>query len=216
MRAMKDPCRHPFSSAPRSTADRATGAPSAAVPRVSTVMDLSRAMGWLGPDQYRTSPRAKPAGADDLAHPDDYVAALEAAERRPGVSDETRAARARHVSNPVYPEMFRRPATAAGASLLAGELLAQGGVIYHPAAARITGFPTARRGSAISTTRCSRSCRCAARASRRIAYVDIDAHHADGVEHGFAGRSRHAADLGARGRRWPFTGALERMAAATA
>jgi acetoin utilization protein AcuC len=31
------------------------------VPRVSTVMDLSRAMGWLGPDQYRNSPRAKPA-----------------------------------------------------------------------------------------------------------------------------------------------------------
>jgi acetoin utilization protein AcuC len=23
------------------------------VPRVSTVMDLSRAMGWLGPEQYR-------------------------------------------------------------------------------------------------------------------------------------------------------------------
>lgn len=32
------------------------------VPRVSTVMDLSRAMGWLPADQYITSPRAK-AGA---------------------------------------------------------------------------------------------------------------------------------------------------------
>lgn len=27
------------------------------VPRVSTVMDLARALGWLPPDRFRTSPR---------------------------------------------------------------------------------------------------------------------------------------------------------------
>ena len=31
------------------------------VPRVSTVMDLARALDWLPPDRFRTSPRAKPA-----------------------------------------------------------------------------------------------------------------------------------------------------------
>ena len=31
------------------------------VPRVSTVMDLARALGWLPPHSFRTSPRAKPA-----------------------------------------------------------------------------------------------------------------------------------------------------------
>ena len=30
------------------------------VPRVSTVMDLTRVLGWLPDVQYRTSPRAKP------------------------------------------------------------------------------------------------------------------------------------------------------------
>ena len=31
------------------------------VPRVSTVMDLSRALGWLPPERYIISPRARPA-----------------------------------------------------------------------------------------------------------------------------------------------------------
>ena len=31
------------------------------VPRVPVVTDLARALGWLPADQFRTSPRAKPA-----------------------------------------------------------------------------------------------------------------------------------------------------------
>ena len=49
------------------------------VPRVSTVMDLCRSLGWLPPDRYRTSPRAKPA-ALAAWHTSDYIAALQLAE----------------------------------------------------------------------------------------------------------------------------------------
>ncbi|MEM7723582.1 MAG: acetoin utilization protein AcuC, partial [Pseudomonadota bacterium] len=111
------------------------------VPRVSTVMDLSSAMGWLPARQYRNSPRAKPK-ALHIWHTPEYVAALEHAERDQAVSD---AVRDRHglgtISNPIYPEMFRRPTTAAGASLLAGELLANGGTIYHPGGGTHHGMP---------------------------------------------------------------------------
>ena len=108
------------------------------VPRVSTVMDVSRAMGWLPHKAFVTSPRAKPAALHAF-HTPEYVAALQAAE----VAQEASAdVRARHhigtVSNPVFPEVFRRPATAAGGSILAGELLARGGVVYNPAGAPIT------------------------------------------------------------------------------
>src|SRR5512138_608360 len=79
------------------------------IPRVSTVMDLARALGWFGEGQFVQSPRAK-------------VAALKAAEASGEVSE---AVRERHglgtVSNPVFGEMFRRPATSVGASILAGE-----------------------------------------------------------------------------------------------
>ncbi|MEM7489378.1 MAG: acetoin utilization protein AcuC, partial [Pseudomonadota bacterium] len=45
------------------------------VPRVSTVLDLTRALGWLPPEQFRTSPRAKPA-ALSVWHTPEYIAAL--------------------------------------------------------------------------------------------------------------------------------------------
>lgn len=59
------------------------------VPRVSTVMDLSRALGWLPHDVYVPSPRAKPS-ALHVWHDPDYVAALLAAETTQTVSDAVR------------------------------------------------------------------------------------------------------------------------------
>ena len=102
------------------------------IPRVPTVMDLSRAMGWLPPHQYRNSPRAKPAALSAF-HTLDYIEALQNAERIGEVDAETRCKH--HIgtlTNPVFPEIYRRPATAAGGSLLAAELLSKGGVIYNP------------------------------------------------------------------------------------
>ena len=46
------------------------------VPRVSTVIDLSRALGWLPKERYITSPRAKPR-ALTAWHTESYVAALQ-------------------------------------------------------------------------------------------------------------------------------------------
>jgi acetoin utilization protein AcuC len=60
------------------------------VPRVSTVMDLARALGWLPPESFRTSPRAKTA-ALHLWHEPDYIAALQAAEALGEATDEMRA-----------------------------------------------------------------------------------------------------------------------------
>jgi acetoin utilization protein AcuC len=168
------------------------------------------ARAWAGWGLTSTAePARETRRADDLAH---GGVCRRAGDRRAQqtVSEETRA---RHglgtVSNPVFPEMFRRPATAAGASLLAGELLARSGVIYHPAAARITAFPTGRRGSAISTIPVLAILSLRRAGVGRIAYVDIDAHHADGVEHGLAGDPDTLLISVHEERRWPFTGALE-------
>ncbi|GAB5448366.1 acetoin utilization protein AcuC [Gymnodinialimonas sp.] len=179
------------------------------VPRVSTVMDLSRAMGWLGADQYRNSPRAKPA-ALSVWHTPEYIAALQQAEADQAVSD---AVRARHglgtVSNPIYPEMFRRPATAAGASLLAGELLKNGGVIYHPGGGTHHGMRDRAGGFCYLNDPVLAMLSLRRNGAERIAYVDIDAHHCDGVEEGFAGDPDTLLISIHEDRRWPFTGALE-------
>ncbi len=113
------------------------------IPRVSTVMDLSRAMGWLPDSRFRTSPRAKPA-ALALWHEPAYIAALQAAEARGHATDEDRTRfHLGTLSNPVFPEVFRRPATSRGGAMLAAELLRDGGVVYVPA-----GEPTRLPGRA--------------------------------------------------------------------
>lgn len=179
------------------------------VPRVSTVMDLSRAMGWLPEAQYRNSPRAKPK-ALHIWHTEAYVRALQKAEYDQAVSAETRA---RHglgtVSNPIYPEMFRRPATAAGASLLAGELLADGGIIYHPGGGTHHGMPDRAGGFCYLNDPVLAMLSLRRAGAKRIAYVDIDAHHADGVEAGVAGDPETLLISVHEERRWPFTGGLD-------
>ncbi|MEO0697569.1 MAG: acetoin utilization protein AcuC [Pseudomonadota bacterium] len=179
------------------------------IPRVSTVLDLSRALGWLPAEQYITSPRARPA-ALTAWHTPDYVDALQQAERNGEVSEETRA---RHglgtVSNPVFSEMFRRPATAAGASILAGELLRSPGVIHSPAGGTHHGFPDRAAGFCYLNDPVLAILSLRASGLRRIAYVDIDAHHADGVENAFAGDTDVLLISVHEERRWPFTGLLE-------
>ncbi len=178
------------------------------VPRVSTVMDLSRALGWLPAAQYVNSPRAKPAALHSF-HTPTYVTALLKAEAEQQVSAATRK---RHglgtQDNPVFAEMFRRPATSAGGALLAGELLRGGGVIYLPGGGTHHGFPDRANGFCYLNDPVLAIQSLRRNGAQRIAYVDIDAHHPDGVEHAFADDpdtlliSTHEID------RWPRTGAL--------
>ncbi len=178
------------------------------VPRVSTVMDLSRALGWLPPEQYITSPRAKPR-ALELWHRRDYIDALQEAERRQSVDEQTRARY--HIgtaSNPVFPEIYRRPATAAGGSLLAGELLRDGGIVFNPAGGTHHGMPARAGGFCYLNDPVLAMLSLRRQGVQRLAYLDIDAHHPDGVEHAFGDDpdclmiSIHEEGL------WPRTGGL--------
>ncbi|MDX5350595.1 MAG: acetoin utilization protein AcuC, partial [Paracoccaceae bacterium] len=146
------------------------------VPRVSTVMDLARALGWLPPGQFRTSPRAKPA-ALALWHDPAYLAALEQAE---ATGEATPEMRARHnlgtLSNPVFPQVYRRPATGAGGTMLAAELLAvTPGVIHVPGGGTHHGLPDRANGFCYLND-VVLGIKVLQRAGlSRIAYVDLDA-----------------------------------------
>jgi acetoin utilization protein AcuC len=179
------------------------------IPRVPTVIDLCRAMGWLPQTQYRVSPSAKPAAL--LAyHTPDYIAALERAEQEGDVPPPVRK---RHqlgtLSNPVFPEMFRRPATAAGGSLLAAELLSQGGVIYNPGGGTHHGMADHAAGFCYLNDPVLAIKALLAQGLGRVAYVDIDAHHCDGVAAGLGGDPRVLMISTHEEGRWPFTGTLD-------
>ena len=92
------------------------------VPRVSTVMDLARALGWLSAANYQAAPCAKPSVLSAF-HDPDYLAALQRAEAEQDLPEADRAQyQLGTSSNPIFPEVYRRPATAAGGTLLATEL----------------------------------------------------------------------------------------------
>ncbi len=178
------------------------------VPRVSTVMDLSRSMGWLPADQFVTSPRAKAAALLGF-HTQTYLDALQAAERAQSVSDDVRDKHGLGTpSNPVFAEMYRRPATSAGASWLAGEMLAKGGVVYSPAGGTHHGMPDRANGFCYLNDPVIAMQSLRHHGVRRIAYIDIDAHHPDGVEHAFADDPDALLISCHEANRWPRTGAV--------
>lgn len=183
------------------------------IPRVSTVMDLSRALGWLGPENFRTAPRAK-AKALQVFHTPDYLAALEQAEQDGVVGD---AVRQRHQigthTNPVFPEIWRRPTTSAGGSLLAGELLKDGGIVYHPAGGTHHAFPDRAGGFCYLNDPVLAMLSLRRNGARRIAYVDIDAHHPDGVEAAFGSDADMIMISVHEEHRWPRTGLLDDVGA---
>ena len=178
------------------------------IPRVSAVIDLCRAMGWLPNGTYVDSPQATP---EQLArfHDRDYIAALMKAEAEQGVDEESsRRFNIGRNGNPVFGEVFRRPATACGASLKAAELLRDGGIVYSPAG----GTHHGRRAQASGFCYFNDPVLAILAfldQGLSVYYVDIDAHHADGVQDALGGDRRvhivsiHESD------RWPYTGAAE-------
>ena len=103
-----------------------------AVPRVSVCTDLCRALGWLPDSVYREAPMASEAELSRF-HDSSYLAALRQAETDQAVSDEVRARfRIGAEGNPVYREVYRRPAISAGGVMLAARLTASGGIVHCP------------------------------------------------------------------------------------
>lgn len=177
-----------------------------AIPRVSTAIDLSRAMGWLPDRQYVDSPTATP---EQLArfHDPAYIAAVQDAERDQRLDPDRRARfNIGKIENPIFAEIFRRPATAAGASILAASLIADGGTVYNPAGGTHHGRPDRASGFCYFNDPVLGILALLDRGIAPIYYVDVDAHHGDGVQDAFANDDRVLTVSVHEDRRWPFTG----------
>ena len=178
-----------------------------AIPRVSSCTDLIRAMGWLESAQYREAPIASVAALTRF-HDADYLAALQRAERQQSVSE---ADRARYgigaEGNPVYAEIFRRPATSAGGVMLAARLTAAaGGVVHCPGGGTHHGRPARASGFCYLNDPVLGLLTWLDAGLQRLVYLDLDAHHGDGVQDAFQDDPRVLTISVHEAGRWPRTG----------
>ncbi len=176
-----------------------------AIPRVSTCIDLCRALGWLPDEVYLNSPRATP---DQLQryHTTDYVAALIEAERNQRAPAEVR--RRYNIGcngNPVFPEIFSRPATACGGSILGARLLREGGIVYNPAGGTHHGRPDRASGFCYLNDPVLAILTLLDGGLERVFYLDVDAHHGDGVQAALAADERVFTLSIHEAGRWPMS-----------
>jgi len=161
-----------------------------AIPRVSIALDLCRAMGWVAPQAYRDCAKAAPEALTRFHRPG-YVRALQQAERDGDLPDPLKERyRIGRDGNPIFREVFSRPATGSGAAMLGAESILAGGQAFSPAGGTHHGRPDRASGFCYLNDPVLAILRLLDRGVAPVFYLDIDAHHGDGVQDAFAGEPR--------------------------
>lgn len=178
-----------------------------AIQRVPATLDLIAALGWLDPAGLRQSPQADDAALGRF-HTSAYISALRRAEATQIATEEMRTRH--HIGahgNAVYPRMFRRPATSAGGTVAACRAVLDGGVAYNPGGGTHHGMPDRANGFCFVNDPVLGILAWLDAGLSRVLYLDIDAHHCDGVQDAFAGDARVLTISVHEQDRWPRTGA---------
>ena len=179
------------------------------IPRVSAVLDLVRAIGICDKEEYKTGPCAKPELLKSF-HTADYIAVLKKTEVSQKISEkDAKTYNIGSLSNPVFPEMFKRPATSVGSSLLAADLVADGGRAYSLGGGLHHGMAGYANGFCFLNDLAFAINRLRDLGVQRIAYIDLDAHHCDGVAAAFPEDENLFVVSTHERKRWPFTGGID-------
>ena len=174
--------------------------------RHSAVVDLLTMLGWLTDADFRTS---KPASVNQLLefHDRAYLKALQYANStgsvEPGVRERYRIGT---FENPLFPGLFERASMTVGGSILAAELAAEGHVVFHPSGGTHHGRPDRAAGFCYLNDPVFAIMTLLDKGRERVMYLDLDAHHGDGVEDAFYEEPRVTTVSIHEQNRWPFSG----------
>ncbi|MDC3129545.1 acetoin utilization protein AcuC [Paracoccaceae bacterium] len=179
------------------------------IPRVSAVLDLIRAIGICDKEEYKTGPCAKP-GLLQTFHTPEYISILKKTEASQKISEiDAKTYNIGSLSNPVFPEMYKRPATSVGSSLLAADLVADGGRAYSLGGGLHHGMVGYANGFCFLNDLAFAINRLRELGIQRVAYIDLDAHHCDGVTAAFPEDENLFIVSAHEDKRWPFTGGVD-------
>jgi len=177
--------------------------------RHSAVLDLVRILNWLPESEFRTP---TPATVEQLTkfHDPAYVAALQYADSTGRVEPDVRERyHLGTLENPLFEGLFERAATTVAGSILAAELACDGHVVFHPSGGTHHGRRDRASGFCYFNDPVFAIRTFLKQGQERVLYLDLDAHHGDGVEEAFVDDARvltlsiHEQD------RWPYSGAAD-------
>ncbi|MDH3616777.1 MAG: acetoin utilization protein AcuC [Gammaproteobacteria bacterium] len=174
--------------------------------RHAAVVDLLTMLGWLSDDDFRES---EAATFDQLLefHDRAYVKALQYANStgrvEPGIRERYQVGT---FENPLFPGLFERASMTVGGSILSAELAAEGHVVFHPTGGTHHGRPDRAAGFCYLNDPVFAIMALLKQGSERVMYLDLDAHHGDGVEEAFYEEPRVTTVSIHERNRWPFSG----------
>ena len=174
--------------------------------RHAAVTDLARALGWLHQGNFRAS---EPATVRQLLefHERAYVKALQYADSEGRVTTDVRNRyQIGTLENPIFPGLFDRAAMTVGGSLLAAELALEGHVAFHPSGGTHHGRPDRACGFCYFNDPVFAILKLLESGIAHVLYIDLDAHHGDGVEDAFFEDERVTTVSVHEDYRWPYSG----------
>ena len=174
--------------------------------RHSAVMDLARILGWLSDDNFRA---CEPASVERLLefHDRAYVKALQHADASGKVKHEVRDLyQIGTLENPLFAGLFDRAARTVGGSILAAELALEGHTVFHPSGGTHHGRADRACGFCYFNDPVFAIKTFLDAGVEQVYYVDLDAHHGDGVEIAFFEEPRVTTLSIHEDYRWPYSG----------
>ena len=174
--------------------------------RQKAVVDLATALGWLMPDEIIEAPLVDIALLSRF-HTSDYLAALaRVAASGLATAEDRRRYNLGTMECPVFPGLWQRAARSVGGAVRAAELALTGYVAFHPAGGTHHGRPGRASGFCYFNDPVFAIRRMLDGGLKRVAYVDLDAHHGDGVEDAIRDDHRVSMFSIHEAGRWPGSG----------
>ena len=179
------------------------------IPRISTVHKIAEAMGWFSERNYVDSPVA---GFETLCrlHDPAYVSAVrEVGETGTTSHDILQRFNIGNMENPGFKGVFGRASTSVGGSICAAEKSLTHDVAYHPAGGTHHGRRDRASGFCYFNDPAFAILTYLDAGLTRVLYVDLDAHHGDGMQDMFEADARIRTISIHEENRWPWTGGVD-------
>ncbi len=155
------------------------------IPRVSLLLEFLKAMELLEDSHYAES---KEASLEELRlfHTEDYLDALRWVDENGKISKELRERyNIGTLENPLSPAMWKGSVLAAGSTVQAVQLYLEGYRAFNPAGGMHHAYPDRAHGFCFINDPAIAINYLKQKGFKAILYIDLDAHHCDGVQDGF-------------------------------